>query len=78
LFQKGGPHPWQTKPGNSLLDAKILELQRAGKAGAGGVVGGTEEEKIEYLEKHGENETGANGTNGPRDSSATNSTAVAT
>jgi hypothetical protein len=36
------------------------------------------EEKIEYLEKHGENETSANGTNGPRDSSATNSTAVAT
>jgi hypothetical protein len=78
LFQKGGPHPWQTKPGNSLLDAKILELQRSGKSGAGGVIGGTEEEKIEYLEKHGENGTSDNGTNGARESTATQSTAVAT
>jgi hypothetical protein len=58
------------------LDAKILELQRTGKAG--GVVGGTEEEKIEYLEKHGETGLRTADTNGARDSTATNSTAVAT
>ncbi|KAI4123562.1 MAG: hypothetical protein LQ338_005215, partial [Usnochroma carphineum] len=27
LFSKGGPRPWKTKPGDSLLDAKIAQVQ---------------------------------------------------
>jgi hypothetical protein len=46
LFQKGGPHPWNTTPGNSLLDAKIQEFQNRRKSG--GIMGGTEEERVEY------------------------------
>lgn len=50
MFQKGGPHPWNTSPGHSLLDAKVQELQEHGKAG--GVLAGTEE-RTEDIEKTG-------------------------
>lgn len=59
LFQRGGPRPWNTKPGNSLLDAKIQEFQSRGKGG--GVIGGTEEERAEYAEKPTANGVGAVG-----------------
>jgi len=61
LFQKGGPHPWNTKPGNSLLDARVLEVQQQSGKRAG-VIGGTEEERAEYVEKND-----ANGGNGGND-----------
>jgi hypothetical protein len=31
MFKKGGPKPWHTKPGDSLLDKRILEIQETGK-----------------------------------------------
>ncbi|TVY82739.1 High-affinity glucose transporter [Lachnellula suecica] len=49
LFQKGGPKPWKTKPGNSLLDTQIQDIRASGKTG--GVIGGTEEERAEHVEK---------------------------
>jgi len=49
LFQSGGPRPWHTKPGNSLLDQKILDMQAGHKQG--GIAAGTEEERMEYGEK---------------------------
>jgi hypothetical protein len=49
MFQKGGPHPWHTKPGNSLLDAKIQEFRNRGKES--GIFNGTEEGRAEYAEK---------------------------
>ena len=38
LFSRGGPRPWNTRPGESLLDRKIEAvrgLQREGKGGCG-------------------------------------------
>jgi hypothetical protein len=49
MFQKGGPKPWKTKPGDSMLDSKVEDIQQHGKTG--GVIGGTEEERAEYVEK---------------------------
>jgi lysylphosphatidylglycerol synthetase-like protein (DUF2156 family) len=49
LFRRGGPRPWHTKPGNSLLDQKILDMQAGHKQG--GIAAGTEEERMEYGEK---------------------------
>ena len=40
LFAKGAIRPWKTKPGDSLLDAKIEEARARGK-GIGDVLGGT-------------------------------------
>jgi len=49
LFQKGGPKPWKAKPGNSLLDQRIHEVEeKAGKEGM--VVGGVEGMNVESLE----------------------------
>jgi len=31
MFRKGGQKPWHTKPGDSLLDKRILEIQETGK-----------------------------------------------
>ena len=38
LFSKGAIKPWKTKPGNSLLDAKIEEVKALHK-GIGDVTG---------------------------------------
>jgi len=53
LFQSGGPRPWKTKPGNSLLDQRILEVQTHGKEG--GIATGTDEERMEFGEKRATN-----------------------
>jgi len=55
MFRKGGPRPWHTKPGGSLLDQKILEVQAGGRKESSGIAGGTEEERMEYGEKRAEN-----------------------
>jgi len=49
MFQKDGPRPWHTKTGDSLLDQKILDVQAGHKEG--GIVNGTEEERMEFGEK---------------------------
>lgn len=49
MFQKGGPRPWHTKPGDSLLDQRILDVQAGHKEG--GIANGTEEERMEFGEK---------------------------
>ncbi|KAL8758564.1 MAG: hypothetical protein Q9199_001372 [Rusavskia elegans] len=33
LFSKGGPKPWNTKPGDSLLDAKIAQVAESQQKG---------------------------------------------
>lgn len=51
LFAKDGPHPWNTKPGNSLLDARVQDIQEhGGKVGAA-FGGGAEVETAEDVEK---------------------------
>jgi len=50
MFRKGGPKPWHTKPGDSLLDQKILEMESGGKK-EGGIAAGSEEERMEFGEK---------------------------
>ncbi|TVY17485.1 High-affinity glucose transporter [Lachnellula arida] len=50
LFAKDGPHPWNTKPGNSMLDARVQDIQEhGGKVGA--AFGGAEVETAEDVEK---------------------------
>lgn len=51
LFRKGGPKPWKTKPGDSLLDQRILEMSAHGGK-TGGIAEGMEEERMEYSEKN--------------------------
>jgi Sugar (and other) transporter len=53
LFQKGGPRPWHTKPGNSLLDQRLLEMEASGRK-EGGIAGRTEDEKAEFGERNGD------------------------
>lgn len=48
LIQSGGPRPWKTGPGNSLLDQRVMDMQAGGKEG--GVIGGMEEERREFGE----------------------------
>ena len=33
MFSKGGPHPWNTRPGDSLLDAKIAQVEEMRQKG---------------------------------------------
>ena len=50
MFRKGGPRPWHTKPGGSLLDQHILDVQRLhGHKSEGGIMGN--EGQIEYADK---------------------------
>ena len=50
MFGKDGPHPWNTKPGNSLLDARVQDIQEhGGKVGA--AFNGAEVETAEDVEK---------------------------
>lgn len=51
MFRKGGPKPWKTKPGDSLLDQRILEVAEHGTK-AGGITDGMEEERREFGEKN--------------------------
>jgi hypothetical protein len=51
LFKKGGPHPWKTKPGDSLLDQRILDVREHGGK-TGGIAEGMEEERVEYGKKN--------------------------
>lgn len=53
MFGKGGPHPWNTKPGGSLLDARIEE-EREHKAEKERHRGATQgaDERVEYSEKN--------------------------
>jgi hypothetical protein len=53
LFRRGGPRPWKTKPGGSLLDQRIFEMRETGHKRAG--IMGTED-RVEYADK---NEAGA-------------------
>ena len=53
MFRKGGPKPWHTKPGDSLLDQRILDM-RDGERKESGAANGTEERR-EYGEKTAEN-----------------------
>ncbi|KAI4228780.1 MAG: hypothetical protein L6R36_001380 [Xanthoria steineri] len=43
LFSKGGPKPWNTRPGDSLLDAKIAQVEESQQKGEhlGGKLGST-------------------------------------
>ena len=53
MFRKGGPRPWHTKPGDSLLDQRILEV-RAGEGKKGGIAAASDEERMEFGEKRAE------------------------
>ncbi|KAK6592881.1 High-affinity glucose transporter 12 [Botrytis cinerea] len=47
LFAKGGPKPWKTRPGDSLLDDRVRDVAVGdGKMGVG--IGGVQEERVEY------------------------------
>jgi hypothetical protein len=48
LFRRGGPRPWKTKPGGSLLDQHILDFQQRGHK-TGGMMG--TEGRVEYADK---------------------------
>jgi len=48
LFRKGGPRPWHTKPGGSLLDQKVLKYREHGHK-TGGVM--ETEGRVEHAEK---------------------------
>ena len=48
MFRKGGPKPWRTKPGGSLLDQKVLDWQSNRKED--GIAAGTEEDRMEFGE----------------------------
>ena len=56
LFRKGGPRPWKTKPGGSLLDQRILDARESSHKRHGTL--GTED-KVEYAEKNDNAESGA-------------------
>lgn len=53
LFRPGAARPWNTKPGGSLLDQRLLEVQEAQKRGE--MVG--KERREEGSEKNAKDET---------------------
>ncbi|QSZ33651.1 hypothetical protein DSL72_005219 [Monilinia vaccinii-corymbosi] len=48
LFAYGGPKPWKTRPGDSLLDGRVRDVREHGDAKTGAGVDGVHEEKVEY------------------------------
>ena len=47
-FWKGGPRPWHTKPGGSLLDQKVLEMREHGRRNSPDVM--ETEGRLEYAD----------------------------
>jgi hypothetical protein len=53
MFKKGGPYPWNTKPGGSSLDTRVEEMRRLRKQHHDGALGETED-RDRYSEKNGD------------------------
>jgi hypothetical protein len=53
MFRKGGPKPWKTKPGGSLLDERVFEYREHGHPVKEG--GGVRQE-VEYGREKAVNE----------------------
>jgi hypothetical protein len=53
MFRKGGPRPWNTKPGGSSLDERIEDVRQQGKQHQDGILSGTET-TVEYKGKNSE------------------------
>lgn len=50
VAKQGAPKPWHTKPGDSLLDARMAEVTSEGRRVSS--VGGRQEEKMDIEKVH--------------------------
>lgn len=53
MFSKGGPWPWETKPGQSKLDALIEEAREKNLAVKDVGIGATHHEEVPAESAHG-------------------------